>query len=380
MLTHSLGQEPTFYEGLQKIEGLDLRDARGRKHDMAFVLLGVIIGLLRHRDGNLSSIHRSMENTNKDFCAAINLANDRVVSRAQLPRILRKVNREAFEGLLLRHYGVELSEAQRQWFAGDGKELRGSVEKGAKRGEVSVQIVRHADGAVVGQAFYNGTKESEKPCLEQLVKDCGVQSQQMTADALHLHPKMTQSIHQGGGTFVIGLKDNQKKLLQDMIDHAGAFAPQTEHRTDDKGHGRLETRRYACFDVSGEYFDQRWGNSGLSSLIRVHRTRIVLKTNRSSEETSYYISNGESENALEYFKAVRNHWAVEVNNHYRDVSLREDQLRTKETAITKMLASIRTLALELFRRWKPKNLVAQMERFQDNFEELIEALKKIRFL
>ena len=44
------------------------------------------------------------------------------------------------------------------------------------------------------------------------------------------------------------------------------------------------------------------------------------------------------------------------------------------------MATIRTLALELLRRCKPDNMIAQMERFQDNFDELIQTLKKIRFL
>lgn len=44
------------------------------------------------------------------------------------------------------------------------------------------------------------------------------------------------------------------------------------------------------------------------------------------------------------------------------------------------MASIRSLVLELFRRWNPDNVVAQMERFQDHFDELIEALKEIKFL
>ncbi len=380
MLPHSLAQEPTFYAALQELEGLDLRDTRGLKHNLAFVLLGVIIGILRNRDGKLSSVHRSMVNMGNTLSLSLGIANQSIVSRAQLPRILNKVSYEVLEGLMFQHYGIELSQQERQWFAGDGKELRGSIEKGNKRGIASVQLIRHEDGAVAGQSFYNGTKESEKPCLEQLLVDSGVQSQQITADALHLHPNLTQDIHQAGGTFVIGLKENQQELLQDMVDHTAVFAPKTEHRTDEKGHGRLESRRYACFDVSEEYFDPRWDKSGFSSLIRVERTRTALKTNESTQETAYYISNGKSENALEYFKAVRNHWAVEVNNHYRDVSLREDQLRTKETTITKTLATIRTLVLELFRKWKPKNLIAQMERFQDNFEELIEALKKIRFL
>jgi hypothetical protein len=44
------------------------------------------------------------------------------------------------------------------------------------------------------------------------------------------------------------------------------------------------------------------------------------------------------------------------------------------------MATLRTLVLELLRQCKPDNMIAQMERFQDDFDELIETLKKIRFL
>jgi predicted transposase YbfD/YdcC len=328
-------QETTFYEELQIHPGLDLRDNRGKRLDMALVLLGVILALLRYRDGTLSSIHRSMANNQVKLCSALGIDNEQVVSRSHLPRVLTKVSRVAFEQLLFKYAQIELDEEQKQWFAGDGKELRGSIEKGNKGGEVSVQIVSHKDRAVIGQAFYNGTKESEKPCLQQLVQQTGVQSQQITADALHLCPAMTEPIEQAGGIFAIGLKDNQKDLLQDMIDHAEAFTPKAQHKTVDKGHGRLEIRQYSCFDVSGEYFESRWDKTFFRSLIEVRRTRIVLKTNKSSEEVSYYLSNGESENAEEYFLAVRNHWAIEVNNHYREVSLKEDQLRTKKSLLPK---------------------------------------------
>lgn len=378
--THNVEQETTFYKELQKHAALDLRDRRGKKHHIVFILLGVILGLLRNRDGKLSSIHRSMVNTHSHLCELLGVDLPTAVSRAQLPRILRRVNHELFEELLFKFTRIELSDQERKWFAGDGKELRGSIEKGKNRGEVLVQLIRHGDGGVIGQTFYNGTKESEKPCLQQLVESKGVKSQKITADALHLHPCMTEMIEQAGGVFVIGLKDNQKELLQDMVDHSEAFAPVREYKTVDKGHGRLEIRCYTCFDVSREYFEGRWAKSGFSSLIRVKRTRITLKNNDSSEELSYYLSNGKSENALEYFEAVRNHWRIEVNNHYRDVSLKEDKFRTKEKPVTMLMASIRTLVLHLLRRCNPRNLIAQMERFQDNFDELFYALKKIRFL
>jgi len=223
MLTHAKGQETTFYKELQNCVGIDFRDDRGKVHDMAFVLLGVIIGLLRHRDGVLSSIHRSMVNTHDSICEALGVEIERVVSRAQLPRILTKVNLPVFEKLLFWYYKISLSEEEKQWFAGDGKELRGSIEKGDKRGEVLVQLVRHNDRAVLGQAIYNGTKESEKPCLQQLIQKTGAQSQKTTADALHLCPAMTAPIEACGGIFMIGLKENQKELLQDMIDHSQCF-------------------------------------------------------------------------------------------------------------------------------------------------------------
>lgn len=326
-------QETTFYEELQNSQDIDLRDNRGKRHDLGLILIGMILGLLRKRDGNLSSIHRSMKNKQAKICEALGVDNQKVVSRSHLPVLLGKVNREAFERLLFKHYGFQLNEQQQEWFSGDGKELRGSIEKGDKRGEACVQIVSHKDTSVVGQAFYNGTKESEKPCLAQLVQRTGVHKQYFTADALHLHPKMTAPINQAGGTFVIGLKDNQRELLTDMIGYTKRAATRLEHKTVEKGHGRLEIRHYSCFDVTGEYFDKRWDESGFGCLIRVRRTRTTLITNESSDEVSYYISNGKYEKAIEYFEAVRNHWSIEVNNHYRDVSLQEDQLRTKKSQL-----------------------------------------------
>ncbi len=335
MLTYDIKQETTFYERLQNREGLDLRDNRGKRHDLAFILLGVLIGLLRNRDGHLSSIHRSMVNTHHQLCRQLGLKIEATVSRAQLPRVLAKVQLSKFESLLFDHYGLRLSDKEKEWFAGDGKELRGSIAKGKRRGEALVQLVRHKDGAVLGQSRYDGQKESEKPCLVNLIKDKAAQNQKITADALHLNPKMTDLIEQGGGTFLIGLKENQKELLSDMIWHIKNHEPLSTHRTIDKGHGRLEQRHYAYFNVSKEYFDKRWKTSGFRSLIKVTRQRTILNSGEYSEQTAYYLSNAElSENleqTTEYFKAIRNHWSVEVNNHIRDVSLKEDKFRTKKS-------------------------------------------------
>lgn len=380
MITHIEGQETTFYEEIQNIEGLDLRDNRGKVHDLGFILLSLIIGLLRNRDGNLSSIHRSMKNINLELCSLLNLETELVISRSHLPRLLKKVALDKFETLIYKWFKIELDEDEQRWFAADGKELRGSIAKGCKRGEVRVQLIAHKDKAVIANAYYNGQKESEKPCLQQLIVKEKMTNQKITADALHLCPAMTAPIEAAQGIFLIGLKENQKELLQDMKDHVSCFMPIQKHRSVDKGHGRLEQRFYELYDVSGEYFEARWNNTNFRSLIVVDRERIVLKDNSLSTERTYYLSNGKAEKNKEYFEAIRNHWEVEVNHHLRDVTLREDNFRTKKNEVTRVFSGLRTLVLEILRLLNPKSKIAQIELFQDNLKELVKALKMLNIL
>ena len=325
-------QEKTFCEELQNCKEIDLRDNRGKRHKMWLVLLSLTLGLLRKRDGNLSSLHRSMDNTHDNLCNFLKIENEGVISRSQLPLLLQKVNLECFEKLLFKHYGIELSEEEKSWFSGDGKELRGSIEKGDKRGTVIVQLVRQSDKAVLGQSFYEGKKESEKPTLRKLIKQTGAASEKITADALHLNPEMTELIAENGGVFIIGLKENQKELFADMRKNASFLIPVNQAVTIEKGHGRIDKRSYFHYDVSWEYFDKRWSKSNFQSLFKVIRERYDLKTEKTSIETAFYISNGKYDKTEDYFAAIRNHWAVEVNNHIRDVTLNEDNLRTKKRA------------------------------------------------
>ena len=131
----------SFFEKLQRVEGLDLRDNRGKRHDSAVVLVGVVIALLSNRDGNLSSIWRHLKNHYEKLVAHLGVEKKTVVSRAQLPLILGAVAVSVFDDLLFENYGIKLNEAERECFAMDGKELRGSIESGSKRGEAVVQVV-----------------------------------------------------------------------------------------------------------------------------------------------------------------------------------------------------------------------------------------------
>jgi len=80
------------------------------------------------------------------------------------------------------------------------------------------------------------------------------------------------------------------------------------------------------------------------------------------------------------FRAVRGHWNVETNNYIRDVTFKEDHLKTKEPILSKVMACCRTLALTFLNKLKLKNRKEKLEEFADNFDMLIKWLADLNFL
>ncbi len=319
----------SFFEKLQNVEGLDLRDNRGKRHDLAVVLVGVTLALLSCRDGSLSSIHRHLRNHYERLMTALNLSPQSAVSRAQLPRVLEKVSVEVFDRLLFESFGVKLNAEERKWFAVDGKELRGSIRPGAKRGEAVVQAVAHETLQVQSQTYYSGNKESEVGAVRELLKANHLCAEKITLDALHCKPRTLLPIAAAGGIYLVGLKENQTEMFLEVQEMTRQLPCLHKTETLEKGHGRIEYRKYQVYDIAEIYQDERWDKCDLKRAVKVSRERVAIKNGKQSMETSYYLSNGTT-NPSELCLAVRKHWSVETNNHIRDVTLKEDQMRVKK--------------------------------------------------
>lgn len=307
-----------------------MRDSRGKRHQLAIVLLGVTMAVLSNRDGNLSSIQRHLANHYEKLMRHLELEKRTPISRAQLPRVLEKVSVEVFDQLVFAHFGERLNAKQKQWFAVDGKELCGSIESGERRGEAIVQVVGHETMQTVNQDYYSGEKESEVPAVRSLLKKNGLQSQKISLDALHCKPKTLETIVSGGGKYLVGLKENQKELKREVSQTMNRQAGLWKTETLEKGHGRIEFRKYEFYDLLEMTQEQRWNQLQIRTGIKVSRTREQLRSGKQNTEESYYLTN-EVGNYEELAQAVRLHWSVETNNHLRDVSLREDKMRSKKS-------------------------------------------------
>ena len=185
------------------------------------------------------------------------------------------------------------------------------------------------------------------------------------------------------GTFVVGLKGNQSEILTDMEQLPQLLKHDFEHYTEYKGHGRQETQHFKAYDVSGEYFDKRCEKVEFKTMIQVKRTRFEKKSGKYSEEVSYYMSNHKVTALVQakvLFKAIKEHWAVETNNDIRDVTLKEDKLKSIIKAVSLTTSILRTLITNMLKIIEPKNMVAQFEDFADDFKELEAFFLKAKFL
>jgi len=367
-------QTRSFFEELSNLE--DKRDNRGKVHDFAFVLCGVCLAIMTGRS-KPSSIYRYLRNRFRWLRRATKFKARTALSLAQLYRFLEQVSWEALNDLIYQHFQFQIDVKDDEWYAVDGKALRGSP------GQAIVSFRSHESGMIVGQERIAGNKESEITAVRNLLEEQNLWSYKMTLDALHLNPKTTAGLHQKGGGYLIQAKDNQETLLDQMKTIAETGDPLGYSESVDKAHGRLEERKASFFAIESSLLDVRWNKSGLKGLVVMERTTEILKTGKITKEISYYVTNqpvGTTQAQQELFQAIRRHWGVESDHWIRDVTFNEDHVKSTATNRGQILALLRTLTLYLFRKMKIKNMQEAIENFVDSPETFKRFLYEANFL
>jgi hypothetical protein len=82
----------------------------------------------------------------------------------------------------------------------------------------------------------------------------------------------------------------------------------------------------------------------------------------------------------ELTQAIRFHWGVESNNWIRDVTVNEDQIKTKAGNQSQIMALLRGLAIKLIRKTSLKNFQIAIKNFADSVSTLESMLKQVKFL
>lgn len=240
----------------------------------------------------------------------------------------------------------------REVVALDGKAARRATEAGqSPRHLVSAWATEN--GLTLGQ-IQVAEKSNEITAVPALLRQLELAGCIVTADALHCQKTIAKEIIEADADYVLALKGNQGTVHDEVrtcLDDAIAREdPALATRTQvDKGHGRLETRRYWQSDALAWFADrEKW--AGLRSVGVVEATRQV--GDRTTVERRCYLSSLPKDAAL-FARAVRGHWAVENALHWvLDVVFGEDQSRARTGHAVANLGLLRRLALNLLRRDK----------------------------
>lgn len=361
----------------------DRRDNRGKRHSQAFLIVVTVFAMLVGRS-RVSSIHRYMTHKIEWLREVTGFKDATPISRAHLPRMLDKLDWKDLNSVIVNCFGKETAQAiQDEWIAIDGKVMRGTLKSGEK--QAIIHAVSHESRIDVAQARQAGDKSSEIIVARELIKEAGLENHKISLDAHHCNPETMAQIEQAGGFYLVQIKENQPKLLEQcrMVAEKSPLAKTTAH---DLGHGRITTRQANLYDLSQVEFDGRWQNSGLRTLVQVKRETIEKVSQKTTCETAYYLSNFQNDNPQQVVEnladTVRKHWGVESNNWQLDVTFGEDHIRVKNSNQSQIMGRLRCFSMNLLRWAKigSKNFQASIEKFTDIPEALISMLKQVNFL
>jgi predicted transposase YbfD/YdcC len=266
-------------------------------------------------------------------------------------RLFGLIDADQFEAAFRRWVSSVLPALGAEIVAIDGKTSRrsGGVDATALH---LVSAFAAGAGLVLGQRA-TAEKSNEITAIPELLSTLSLAGCTVTIDAMGTQTAIAAAIQERGADYVLAVKDNQPKLAESIEDfwrsfraHPAVHTPHSFCESVEKGHGRIETRRCYVFDqLDCLYKPQQW--PGLRSFVVLESERLI--GDKTTGEQRLYISSMAGD-AQKISHAIRSHWAVENRLHWiMDVSLNDDQMRTRTKAAAHNLAVVRHITLNLIR-------------------------------
>ena len=348
----------------------DFRKAKGKRHKLSAILAMSCVAILCGAR-TYTAIADWGRNHDRRFIKALGFTHKKTPCIATLHLIFKKLDIKLLEAKLGEWAEGILSQEQEsvageavagEAVAVDGKALRGSLKQDADISYL-LSAVSHQVGLTLAQCsvdFKDGDKTNEIGAMPELLQNLVLEGKIITADAMHTQRKTCQTIVDGGGDYVMIVKDNQHKLLDDATTtFHGPFSPMLEKSYDstvDAGHGRIEKRSLTACGELPHYMD--W--PGLKQVFMVERSTTIKKTGEYYAETVYGITSftPEQAEASRLSGLVRGHWCIENKSHWvRDVTFDEDRSQVRSGNIPQVMAALRNTAIGLM-RWAGKTNIA----------------------
>lgn len=238
----------------------------------------------------------------------------------------------------------------------DGKRLNNSAPR-------TLQSLKQEDGGQCPQAIVNAyasqrgivvahnsisEHNDERQGAKEIIDQLNLKNATITADSNFCDKDILKRILKKEGHYIIALKKSHPTLYQLAEQYFDDVRmDKTCYHSEETGHGRKESRTYLSMRVDF-LLDQKFKEyPGLYRIVKVRRQRAVLRKNKVSDETHYYITDLDQP-VKDLAQSIRDHWRIENNLHWvLNVEFREDESTKRTGQQAANFSLIRKMALNL---------------------------------
>lgn len=295
-----------------------------------------------------------------------------VPSHDTFERVFQRLSPDGFQRCFLAWLRQLHAQVGGDHFALDGKTLRRSGSPANGLGPLHlVSVWATQANLTLGQVAV-ADKSNEITAIPRLLELLDLHGAFVTVDAMGCQRKVAQQIAEGGGDYLLTVKENQGHLFADIqacfvqaIESDFQGVRHDRYETEEYGHGRHEKRCYeVIYDPQGIRDAREWPKLCVVGHCYSERT----EGGATSTEDRYFIGSRRA-GARQYGRALRGHWRIENCLHWQlDVTFREDDSRIRDRNAAANFALLRRVALGLLKRHPGKGSVAT-KRFSAALDE-----------
>ena len=349
----------------------DSRKARGKRYSLPLLMTLIVLAKLAGEDtpkGIAEWLHLRRHQIIKAFQPERKtMPAYNTIRRTLANTVAEDELQTVFRLFLVQEYGGQ----QSTLITLDGKTLRGTIPKGKNSGVHLLAAYLPEEGIVLMQVAVD-TKENEIKVAPQVLAALNLKGRIVIGDAMFTQRKLSVQIVAQGGDYIWFVKDNQKRLREDVEQffvpprkapgwHIDQL-PQCIATSQNKAHGRLEKRTLTLMTDESQFIE--W--PAVEQVFKLDRHVVCCRTGEITEETVYGITSishqkGTAEHMLKW---TRDYWWIENGLHFRrDTTLNEDAIRMSNPNQAQVTAVMNNFIVALANKMGFSNLASVRRHF-----------------
>lgn len=202
-----------IYKLLREVK--DWRRKQGIRHSLPIILLITIMGIMNGAKSE-RAISRFAENNKKDLIKYLQIKKKRIPTRNIIRVVLQTIDFKQLEEIFCKWAKMYVKIEEKEWISIDGKAIKGTTQNAnnsSQNFKSLVSVFASKRKQIISVSKLETKKTNEIPVVQELIRALDLEGVVFTLDALHCQKKTVKEIIKSKNDYVIGVKNNQKKLL-----------------------------------------------------------------------------------------------------------------------------------------------------------------------